>query len=267
MSDDHLRGLQTWMQGLLLSGRAIAPADAAKQIRGTHRLPPHRRLQIYQRSYVMRLRECMSRQFPVLRHALGPELFRGFVDDYLHTRPPEHWSLDELGSGLAAHLSATRPDAHAEVKEDWPDFIIELARFEMAIVALFRFRAEVPDDQQVEATDRTPDDALHMRAVHRLFAHRFPICAYYRAVSAEEQPELPFEQASFCLIVRRDFRLHLYPLTRAQHALLHGIERLGGVPPALADLAARPGVDAEALRRTWPTWRAGWLKAGLFVTD
>src|ERR1700759_1363098 len=146
---------QQWMQHMLLNPllkKGIDPADALPSefkaasldaiVNHSEKLPANEHLAIYQRSYIARLRNCMSQQFSALEYALGGELFRGFADDYLVSYPSTSYNLAGLGAHFARHLQATRPDAQDDVKEDWIYFIIELAKFEYDINALFEQKAE-----------------------------------------------------------------------------------------------------------------------------
>ena len=51
-------------------------------------LPADDRLDIYARSYVMRLAECLRAEFPVLRALIGEPVFDLFSGGYLSARPP-----------------------------------------------------------------------------------------------------------------------------------------------------------------------------------
>jgi len=84
----------------------------------------------------------MAQQFSALEYALGEDLFRAFADDYLAACPSRHYNLAELGRLFPAYLQANRPGALSEEKEDWIDFVIELARFEYDLSVLFDQPAE-----------------------------------------------------------------------------------------------------------------------------
>ena len=87
---------------------------------------------MYSRSYHARLVERLQSAFPGLRHALGDELFGGFAMHYLQCHPPRGCTVDGLVRGFAGHLSETRPDHDAAPgeREEWPDFVVDLAALE-----------------------------------------------------------------------------------------------------------------------------------------
>jgi len=72
----------------------------------------------------------MASQFKALEYALGESLFKGFADQYLQANPSQSYTLMDLGKNFSSYLEATRPDKEYSEKEDWPDFMIELAAFE-----------------------------------------------------------------------------------------------------------------------------------------
>ena len=73
-----LEKIQQWMQGALLDPYGNDEQTLEQIVRPSKRLAAHQHLAIYQRSYVARLRECMSKQFPALEYALGKRLFTQF---------------------------------------------------------------------------------------------------------------------------------------------------------------------------------------------
>ncbi len=80
-----LSEIQKWMQSALL--QPYATTSIEEMVKDSERLDAKAHLAIYQRSYVARLRECMSKQFGALEYSLGKSLFRQFADEYLQTYP------------------------------------------------------------------------------------------------------------------------------------------------------------------------------------
>ncbi len=280
-----LRELQRWMQTMLMGaagGRAPTPdatgapteststppvvgaedtGRTADLVVATAGLSSRQHLAIYQRSYLGRLREVMSRQFPTLEHALGAELFRAFADDYLRAFPPQSYTLNDLGGRFAQFLEQTRPDRDAAERESWPDFMIELASFEFAVNLIFDQRA---DERFAPALVSDADDEIELIPVLHLFRHRFPISRYYRVVSNGGSPDLPFPAPELCVVVRREYRMDIVEVTERQFHFLRALR--GGVGPSRAaelSAAARDG-EPGAPEGSWSAWRAEWIEAGLF---
>ncbi|MFT4623614.1 MAG: hypothetical protein ACI8PZ_002270, partial [Myxococcota bacterium] len=249
MSGPSLDALQQWMQAVLVNPLADPKAwrrlptalqadPVASLIRSNGRLTPRQHLALYQRSYLTRLRECMAAQFPALRQALGPELFQAFADQYLQDCPSTSATLNDLGDRLPAYLAQTRPDTD----EDWPEFMIELATFQVAVNRLF--------DAHAPAAWEGP-----LQPVLELFAQRFSVGAYYRQATSGADPELPLPGAHQTLLVRRDFRLAVIHLLPEQHRFVELVLEGRSLAEGRAVLAAERGVEPEVMDGLWPTWR------------
>lgn len=141
---------------------------------GSPAFTAHHRLQIHRRGYRLRLVGCLRETYPGLRHALGEEVFEAFALDYLKAHPPRGYTLNALGAGWPEHLDATRPEG-----EQWPDFLVDLARLE-------RTFAEVYDGDGEGAVLRT----------------RYPVAGYLAAVRRGEDPPLPAPKPSVVAVDR-----------------------------------------------------------------
>ena len=249
------------MQQALLDPPADGTAPAEAVLHHSARLSAREHLAIYQRSYVARLRGCMAQQFSALEFALGADLFQVFADDYLAAAPSTHYSLAELGRQFPAYLQANRPDALSEEKEDWIDFIIELATFEYDLGVLF----DQPADESYRPA--TPADAeadLALVPTATLFRLQFPTNRFYTQFKKGEQPDLPFAAPSYCLVLRHQYQLAVYELQPGHHAFLELLAAGLPVPAAQAVFCQRPDVDAAAFAQQWPGWKQQWLAAHIF---
>lgn len=261
-----LGAFQRWLQQNLLEPypetAAAGPAVEAV-VNSSTRLSAREHLAIYQRSYIARLRHCMAQQFSALEYALGEELFRAFADDYLTAYPSAHYNLGELGRQFPAYLQANRPDALSDEKEDWIDFMIELAAFEYALSELFDRQAE-EGYPLADAATAEADLALVPTATPCRF--QFPIHTFYTRFKKDEQPELPVAAPSYCVVLRHDYKLAVYDLPAAHYDFLTLLAAGLSVPAAKAAFAQRPDVDAAEFARVWPGWKQHWLAANLLRT-
>lgn len=239
----ELRARQEWLRDVITGERDASRADLDAVVRSTSRLSASQRLDLYRRSYRLRLLEVMRAGYPGLRHMLGPELFDEFALDYLHARPSRTYTLQRLGEGFADHLAANRPDADG-VPEAWPDLIIDLAHLE-------RTFAEVHDGPGVEGEElpaaadvpAEPDGGwLTAEPVPclRLVRSSFPAGPYLAAVRRGEDPPLPVPAESFVAVSRRDWVVTLTPLDARSYELLDGLMH-----------GARVDADAWGLVRDW----------------
>jgi hypothetical protein len=260
--------LQSWMQSALVRREAIAPLNlAADLVNDSTRLSAEQHLGIYRRSYIARLRECMKNQFSALAYALGEELFQMFADEYLNACPSDSYTLGELGRRFPDFLEATRPQ---DENESWPAFMIELARFEFALGEIFDRQApEALEAEEAEkaatASEEVPDEDLRLAPIFYLFLHRYPVCRYYLDVTKKNEPELPFEQESFCAVTRSSYRLGLSELREGQYLFLERMSLGLPVREALEFLVRERGFEKEKLAEVWPEWRKGFLRSGFFT--
>ena len=115
MAELALADLQAWMLTRVTAGSwgqhliATDGVRAGELVRESPALSADDRLDIYARSYVLRLAECLQAEFPVLRALIGRQTFDLFAGGYLSARPPRSPSLYDLGDGFADYLDATRP--------------------------------------------------------------------------------------------------------------------------------------------------------------
>jgi hypothetical protein len=249
--------LQRWMQ-MALVRRDIPAAGAGALVNDSSRLSAEQHLGIYRRGYIARLRECMKNQFSALNYALGDKLFQMFADEYLGAYPSVSYTLSELGRKFPDFLEATRP---AETGETWPDFMIELARFEFALSGVFDLKAEEAD----LAADDVPDSELRLVPIFYLFRHRYPVCRYYLDATRKKKPELPFEQETFCAVTRNNYRLGLTELKHGQYLFLERMKAGFSVNEAKEYLVREQRFERGKLEAIWPGWRRGFLKSGFFT--
>ena len=183
-----LDGLQQWLQNTLISPGTTANEETEKYLKPSPQLNAAQRLGIYQRSYYLRLLQCMREQFPALCHALGQQLFTDFAHEYLQAYPSESYTLYELGRRLPDYLEQTRPDKDKppHSRESWIDFMVDLSNFERQLFVLFD--ALGYEGQQPLADESTPDHLLQLQPCLALGDYRFPVASYYQRSPHRQRP-------------------------------------------------------------------------------
>lgn len=262
---DALGALQRWMLDALIAPEGVDRATVDATVLPGARIDAGGCLAIYQRSYLLRLRLCLGEQFPATRHALGRPLFDDFADEYLRACPSDSYTLYALGRRFADWMQQTRPDRDLpeEEREDWIDFMIDLARYEHALFQLF----DAPGHEgrpwpTVDADDR----ALVLQPCLVLAHYRYPVAWYYHEVRAGRSPDFPAQQPSQVAILRRDHRTATYPVTPLHYRFLQTLRDHGDIAHALADIAAVTGRPYDAVARSWAEdVRGAWIEAGFFV--
>lgn len=278
MSDKlSLSNTQKWMQQILVSPLSFdtdpssflpedLKDDLEKIIAPNSRLGGKQRLEIYQTSYLARLRDCMEKQFTALKYALGNDLFQAFADDYLQKYPSQSYTLNDLGNRLAQFLQETRPDKDAPLneKEDWPDFMIELAQYEYAINQTFD--ASFATDFEY-ATLKSPDHKLELVDSLQLFSFRFPVNQYYQSVVKNKPVELPLPSPTCTAILRKkNFQIGLIDLNPSQYHFLTFWLASGSFEKAKMNLKELSNDIESQFEKIWPLWKKYWIESGFLKT-
>lgn len=269
-----LKDFQQWMQQLLLDPyqqTAVNPNDLLSNasnaasiedvICHSEKLTAQEHLGIYQRSYIARLRNCMSQQFSALEYALGEAIFCAFADDYLASKPSYNYNLSFLGAHFSEYLQNNRPDAQDELKEDWIDFMIELAQFEYAIGVLFEMKAE--ENYQLAAIN-TEEKELKLVPICSLFKFQFPVQKYYSEFKNGKEPNLPFESESYCVVLRHKFKLAIYDLHKEQYDFLSILKKQGDIAVAKERFKTQYKENDEVFEEIWSSWKKRWIEADFF---
>lgn len=269
-----LKNFQQWMQQLLLDpyqqtgvnpGDLLSDQSNAASIEDvichSEKLTAQEHLGIYQRSYIARLRNCMSQQFSALEYALGEALFCAFADDYLASKPSQNYNLAYLGAHFADYLETNRPDAQENIKEDWIDFMIELARFEYAIGVIFEMKAE--EDYPLATID-TDENKLQLVPICELFQFRFPVRKYYSDFKNDKQPHLPSKSESYCVVLRHKFKLAIYDLHKEQFEFLSYLKEQNNIAEAKELIKTQYEENALSFDEVWNSWKESWITAHFF---
>jgi Putative DNA-binding domain len=282
-----LDAIQRWMQATIMHPVGIAegmassearqhidvgPDEAEKVVTRSRALTALERLAIYGYAYYARLLECLRDEFPVLKHALGDDLFDAFAAEYLEQYPSRSYTLFHLGVNFPRFLAETRPDQEKEenAPANWPDFLIDLATLELTFNQVFD--GPGVEGEALLGADRlqalAPQRLLEARLVGvpclRLLALRYPVHIYVTAVRRHEDPELPGPAETFLAISRRRYVVRHYELSRPAHQLLQALLAGEAVGPAIQAAVEAAGPDLEHLPDKLWTWFHDWAAEGFF---
>ena len=261
-----LPSVQRWMHEALVFPGRVDEAERDGLLLASPRLTAADGIAIYQRGYFLRIASCMREQFPALCHALGRPLFDDFVADYIRDKPPESHTLYDLGRRFPAWLGGNRPDRDLppEERETWIDFMIDLARFERQVFAMF----DSPGHEGRPFADpAAPDESLSLQPCFDLGAFGFPVPAYYHSVRLGESPPLPPARESFAALVRTGYVTRTVPLTEPQYLLLKTMVEGGDVADGLAAVARHLAQTVAEVSESWRSSgeRQRWIDWGFFV--
>lgn len=265
MSASSLADVQRWMLEALTHPGRLDHAAIDHHLLSGPQLDAAARLAIYQRSYILRLTECLAEQFPALRHALGEGLFDDFAREYLRAHPSDSYTLYELGRRFPAWLEASRPDRDRaeEDREDWIDFMVDLARYERELFRLF----DAPGNEgRPWPGVETPDERLILQPCFALGEYRYPVAWYYHEVRARRQPVFPPRRPSHVAMARRDYLTSTFPINAVHFRFLRALSLRGSVAEALSAVAGELQRPEAEVARSWATEvRRAWIEAGFFV--
>jgi hypothetical protein len=259
---EMLVNVQSWMQEALVSGSADGgESEINRHILPSTNLTAAQRLAIYQRGYYARLIACLEGQFRALKHALGEQLFRDFAKEYLLRHPSHSPTLAHLGNRFSEFLEETRPDKDAAEKEEWIDFMVELARFEWDLYTVF----DLPGDEGRDPVEPDlPDHLLELQPCLFLHTYAFPVNKYYTAVAYNQNPDIPSAGCVRVALVRTHFTTRVFPLLEPQYVFLLAMKQGLNCAEALQQTANAFDVTLENAQAAWQQWRRNWITAGFF---
>ena len=78
------------------------------------------------------------------------------------------------------------------------------------------------------------------------------------------EPELPFPQLSYSMIMRHNYRMGLFELRREQYLFLGHLKAGRSVAEAKQMMVERHDWQAARLNEVWAHWRKAWISAGFF---
>jgi hypothetical protein len=279
--------IERWMQAAIMHPVGIAEGIASAEARGHIDIGPDEaetivtrsralsaldRLAIYSYAYYARLLECMREEFPVLRHALGEEVFDAFAVGYLQQYPSRSYTLFQLAAHFPRYLAETRPEGDdAEgLPTDWPDFLIDLATLELTFNEVFDGPG-VEGERLLEADPLraiAPQRLLEARLVGvpclRLLALRYPVHHYFTAVRRHQDPCPPEPTETFMAVTRRHYVVRHYELSRPAYQLLRALLAGTSVGEAISRAVEAAGSDLDLLPHNLWTWFHDWAAEGFF---
>ena len=248
----------------------IGPEDLEQVIGRSRRLSSEERLAVYGSAYFSRLLECMRDFFPALVAALGEELFDEFAFHYLQQYPPGSYTLDRLADRFVDFLEETKPElVEASDEASWPDFLVDLARFEWTINQVFDGPGVEGETllsaEQLQAipADRWPASRLEPVVCLRLLEFRFPINEFFTAHREGRSPAIPQPGGSYMALTRRNFVVRRFPLSEPEYQLLDALCSGTTVGDAIDQLAQSTD-DLDALAVNLQSWFRTWAQAGFF---
>lgn len=259
-----LRAQQEWLANAIMTPESrplpVDAASAARVVTAGPALDPLDRVEIYRYAYHARLAECLADDYPVLKHALGDEVFDSLCRAYIERHPSHGFSLNAFGRHMPEFCRAQPlPD---------PLFASDLATLEWAIVSSIHAKSAPPLTSESLAavpSDRWADVRLVANPTLRILRLSYPANAYLQEYRTGGSPAVPRAASSAVAVYRTGvsiWRMELEPPTVVLfEALSRGAtlgQSIGEVEPLLAGMD-----ETEAAGKVMGWFRDG-VASGLF---
>jgi hypothetical protein len=284
----ELAELQAWFLTVMTApggvDAGLALAHSRFGLAGTALLRPGRGersgLQLHADGYMLRLLDCLRCDFPVLRRAMGGELFDFFARAYVWRHPPRAPSLYALGAGFADFLQQSQPTRQSE---DPPPpqaallrLPVDLARLERACAEAGRapgLEGRAPSAAPFELLPLLLGQAMELRLAPctRLLALSFPLHAWWDAASRlEDEAPLPptptptlEPQPCFLAVARLHYRISLHPLQAWQYHYLDAARTQTAAHSCAMHAARQASLPAGQVLADALLWQATACAAGM----
>jgi hypothetical protein len=233
-------------------------ASAARLVTASRTLSALERLGIYRTAYHARLIECLSDDYPVLKHTLGDEAFEALCRGYVAQHPSTGPSLNDFGRHMADFCRSFLAGAAG--------FASDLARLEWAVVlAIHAPTRAVLETEQLATVpaERWPDVRLVANPSLRILHFDYPANAYFQAYRSGEAPSIPSEARTSVAVYRTGRSIWRLPLTPAMVVLFESLASGTALGPSLALLEPLLASDPDAAPRVMGWFRQG-VSSGLF---
>jgi hypothetical protein len=248
----------------------VAEGGAESVLTRSRALPALDRLAVYGYAYFARLLDVLREEYPVLKKTLGDELFDAFAAEYLQKYPPRSYTLFDLGTRFPQFLRETRPTEESpDTGPDWPDFLIDLATWELAFNEVFdgpgtedRAPLDVAGIAAVPS-DRLPAARLVPAPCLRVHSLKYPVHAYFAAVRRNEDVPCPEPAETFLAITRQQYVVRHYELSKPAYVLLAALLDGKALGAAIGEVARHDNIAELEPRLT--AWFSDWAARGFFL--
>lgn len=262
------------MQRQWRDGRPMKKVAAAF-IKPNDRLTSFERLEIYNRQYWLRIKDCFYEDYPGLRAMLGERRFEGMACAYLAQHPSQSFTLRNLGRRLVEFL---------EAEPRWiassPRPALEMARLEWAHIEAFDNEARPPLEMD-SLLDADPAqirlqlqphltllqlgyelDEFLIQAKHGggLRAEASNAIELHRARKLSRLKRRLRPKAIFLAVHRHNDTVYYKRLQPGQFRLLSAFQAKATLAEACDELAESAQADLTQVKSWFETWAAlGWF--------
>ncbi|MFM2296264.1 MAG: hypothetical protein RLZZ350_2677 [Verrucomicrobiota bacterium] len=248
-------------------------------IKPNDRLTSFERLEIYNRQYWFRVKDCFYEDYPGLRAILGENKFERLALAYIEHCPSQSYTLRNLGSRLVKFLEA-RPNLVAPHKQ----LALDMARLEWAHTEAFDNAALPPLDTD-DLLDANPaklrlqmqphltllklshavdDFLLEVKHGAGLRSEASNAMEQGRKHSRARRKRKLARKETFIAVHRHLDSVYYKRLEAGQFLVLSALQNGATLNAACAKLLRGKKADAAALGETLKRWFANWSTLGWF---
>ena len=199
-----------------------------------------RRLAIYRELFYNNVQSLLAGTFPVLRKILGDARWHRLVRQYF----ARHESHTPLFLEMPQEFLSYLQEEH-ELDEDEPEFILELAHYEWAELAVSILEDE-PDMDTIDVRGDLVEGIPVVSPTAWSLAYSYPV----HRIGPDEQPEEPGEEPTFLVVYRNlDDEVGFLDINAVTARLIELAEREEGVSgrQLLEQIAGEIGHDDPAV--------------------
>jgi len=208
----HINGVEEGaVQSTALNSYQAVDDPIVAIIKPSETLTAADRLAIYRNAYFLRLKGVFEAEYPVLKFALGEELFEKFVLYFIQENPPQSYTLHELSSQFVAFLKATQPEEDRAAI--WPSFLMELASIERIFQEVYQ--GSGTEGESLKVVDWNSNPSL------RLMKCVFPVHLFIQQFRQFGTAEMPAEKTSYLAIYRQNYKVLMKEVTAEEYELNH----------------------------------------------
>ena len=251
-------------------------AIANEFVTPNNQLTSTERLNIYHRQYWYRILDSFNEDFPGVRAVLGERAFERLAKAYLSDCPSQSYTLRNLGSRLAAWLTA-----HPEFAGKHLALSIDMIRLEWAHIEAFDnadLKALGPED----LLELGPELVIKLQPHIRLLALQYPVDnlrvklnghleerdASSNAVSRPMRRNIARRYARlrpqpiYLAVHRVEFTVYYRRLEADEFHLLGALQESRSIGAALDSALAATMLEPAELQQKIQTWFAIWAQLG-----
>ncbi len=266
------------MQRKWIDGRPTKKI-AESFIKPNDRLTSFERLEIYNRQYWFRVRNCFYEDYPGLRAILGDKKFEKLADAYLAKFPSQSYTLRNLGSRLVKFL-----EANPKLTSPHSQLALDLARLEWAHTEAFDNEARPPlkieDLAGLDAAkirlqlqphltllkleNEVDDFLIELKKNSGLRGEASNAMEQNRRHKKTRLPHRLKHKTNFLAVHRYQDLVYYKRLEPGQFVLLSALQKSASLEKACAELAGMkiPGNLGETIQK----WFSGWATLGWFCS-